>query len=480
MNPSPSAETPAAERAAPTGFDPGSFRDWDSRVFLRDGRVFRALSPDGLADWEAVAGSRLFGEAIAEGKIVRTERIEDAAVPEGLVHGSAAVLEHERVPFVSYPYEWPFSMLRDAALLQLELLRRGLEEDLILKDSTPYNVQFRGAKPVFVDVGSFERFHPGEPWAAYRQFCLLFLNPLLLQAYKGISFRPWLRGSLDGISPTDLRRVFSFRDLFRRGVLTHVALHARLERKHSESQRDVKGELKRAGFKKELVLANVRGLEKLVRRLDWDPGRTEWNQYGATTSYTDADAVRKEGFVREVVHQRPRELVWDIGCNEGRHSRIAAENARFVVSMDADEAVVDRYYRELAAEGTTSILPLVQNVTDPSPGLGWRGLERKPLDARGRPDLALCLAVIHHVALSGNVPVPEYLSWLAGLGTELVIEFPTRDDPRVAALLARKREGAHPDYDLEPFERALGERFEVDRREELAGGTRILYAARPR
>ena len=267
MSPSPSAETPAAQ-TAPTGFDPGSFRDWDSRVFLRDGRVFRALSPDGLADWEALAGSRLFGEAVAEGKLVPTERIEDAAVPEGLVHGPAAVLEHERVPFVSYPYEWPFSMLRDAALLQLELLRRGLEEDLILKDSTPYNVQFRGTRPVFVDVGSFERFRPGEPWAAYRQFCLLFLNPLLLQAYKGIPYRPWLRGSLDGISPTDLRRVFSFRDLFRRGVLTHVALHARLERKHAESQRDVKGELKRAGFKKELVVAKFQdshddGLRKM-------------------------------------------------------------------------------------------------------------------------------------------------------------------------------------------------------------------------
>ncbi len=476
----PSAEPAAAGEAVTGAFDPGSFRDWDSRVFLRDGRVFRALSQDGLADWEALAGSRLFAEAVAEGKLVPTERAGDASVPEGLVHGAAGVLEHERVPFVSYPYEWPFSMLRDAALLQLELLRRALEEDLILKDSTPYNVQWRGVRPVFVDVGSFERFRPGEPWAAYRQFCLLFLNPLLLQAYKNIPYRPWLRGSVDGISPVEARRAFSFRDLFRRGVLTHVALHARLERKHAESSRDVKGDLKRAGFKKELVLANVRGLEKLVRRLDWAPGRTEWNEYGATTSYTGADAVRKEGFVREVVHARPRGLVWDIGCNEGRHSRIAAENARFVVSMDADEAVVDRYYRELAAEGSTSILPLVQNVTDPSPGLGWRGLERMTLDARGRPDLTLCLAVVHHVAISGNVPVPEFLGWLRDLGTELVIEFPTRDDPRVAALLARKRRGAHPDYDLEPFERALGERFEIERREELADATRILYAARPR
>jgi SAM-dependent methyltransferase len=371
-------------------------------------------------------------------------------------------------------------MLRDAALLQLGLLRRGLEEDLILKDSTPYNVQWRGARPVFVDVGSFERFHPGEPWAAYRQFCLLFLNPLLLQAYKGVPYRPWLRGSLDGISPTDLRRVMSFRDLFRRGVLTHVALHARLERKHAESSRDVKGELKRAGFKKELVLANVRGLEKLVRRLDWEPGRTEWNQYAKTTSYTDADAVRKEGFVREVVHVRARELVWDIGCNEGRHSRIAAENSRYVVSMDADEAVVDRYYRELSAEGTTSILPLAVNVTDPSPGLGWRGLERKALPERGRPDLVLALALVHHVAISANVPVKEFVDWLASLGSALVIEFPTREDPMVQQLLAPKREGLHPDYELGFFERTLNEAFEVERSERLESGTRVLYYARPK
>lgn len=471
MSLSQSAEPPAAALA----LEPGSFRDWDSRVFYDDARVLRALSENGLADWDALSESKLFGQAVAEGKLVATSRVDDASIA-----GAAAVLEHERIPFVSYPYEWTFSMLRDAALLQLELLRRALDEDLMLKDSSSYNVQWNGARPVFIDVGSFERLRPGEPWAGYRQFCMLYLNPLLLQAYKGVDFRPWLRGSLAGITPVEARRLLSFRDLFRPGVLTNVALHARLERKHDDSERDVKTELKRAGFKKELILANVRRLEKLVRGLEWKPGSTAWSGYRATTSYDEADAARKEAFVREVVHTRQWNLVWDVGCNEGRHSRIAAENARYVVALDGDGAVVDRLYRSLAAEGESTILPLVSDVTDPSPALGWHGLERQTLEARGRPELTLCLAVLHHVAIGGNVPVPEFLSWLAELQTALVIEFPTRDDPRVASLLMRKKAGAHPDYDREPFERALADRFEIERTEELANGTRILYHARPR
>ena len=309
---------------------------------------------------------------------------------------------------------------------------------------------------------------------------MLFLNPLLLQAYKGIDFRPWLRGSLAGITPAEARHVLGGRDVLRRGVLTNVALHARLERKHDESSRDVKTELKRAGFKKELIVANVRRLEKLVRGLEWKPGATEWSGYEATTSYDEADAARKEEFVREVVRTREWNLVWDIGCNEGRHSRIAAEHARYVVSLDGDAAVVDRLYRSLAAEGNDRILPLAVDVTDPSPALGWHGLERQTLEARGKPELTLCLAVLHHVAIGANVPVAEFLSWLAELGTALVIEFPTRDDPRVAALLQRKKEGAHPDYDRAAFERALVDRFEIVRSEELSSGTRILYHAHPR
>jgi hypothetical protein len=370
-------------------------------------------------------------------------------------------------------------MLRDAALLQLDLLRRALDEELTLKDASPYNVQWRGTRPVFIDVGSFERLREGEPWAGYRQFCTLFLYPLLLQALRGVDYRPLLRGSVDGIEPGQMRRLLSRRDLLRRGVLTHVALHARLEARHADDA-DVKRELRSAGFRTELVKANVRGLEKLVRRLEWEPEATAWTEYGATTTYSEADAERKAAFVREAASARRRRLVWDLGANDGRYTRIAAEHADYAVALDADGAVVESLYRALRDEGSTTILPLVANVADPPPGLGWRGRERKPLPERGRPDLTLALAVVHHLAIGANVPLPELVDWLAELGTELVIEFPTPADPMVARLLARKREGTHADYRRETFERMLGEAFSIEATEELASGSRVLYRAVPR
>ena len=458
-----------------SGLEPGSFRDPDSRIFTADGRVLRLLSERGLADWRALSSSGLLKELDA--KVVGTREVE-ANVPEALHGGVAAVLEHDRIPFVSYPYEWTFSMLRDAALLQLELLRRAIEKGLILKDSTPYNVQFQGSQPVFIDVGSFEQLREGEPWAGYRQFCMLFLYPLLLQAWKDVPFQPWLRGSLEGITPHDARALLSARDLLRRGALSHVVLHDRLERRYEEKDADLKGELRKAGFKKELILANVRGLERLIGRLRWEPDRSTWSEYGPHTTYTAEDAERKARFVADAVaEERPR-LVWDLGCNEGRHSRIAAESAEHVVAMDADSLVIDRLYRELRAEGEMRILPLTVNIVDPPPGLGWRGQERRPLLDRGRPDLTLALALIHHVSIAGNVPVAGFLDSLQGATRSLVIEFVSPEDPMARRLLARKRPGNHPDYRADWFEQCLAERFEIVRSQQLAAGSRTLYLAR--
>jgi hypothetical protein len=441
--------------------------------------VLRALSERGLADWEALAATAFFRGKVAEGKLVATERVaEPKGLPEELANGTVAgVLRHERVPVVSYPYEWTFGMLKEAALLELELLLAALDEGLVLKDGSPYNVQWRGTRPTFVDVGSFERLREGEAWAGYRQFCTLVLYPLLLQAYKGVPFQPWLRGSLEGIEPAEMRSLLGFRDRFRRGVLSHVVLHARLERRYAD--RDAKGELARAGFHAELVRANARKLVKLVSRLEWEPGQTAWSGYGEANPYGEADAAAKEAFVREAAGTRRWRLVWDLGCNDGRYTRAAASEAEYTVAVDADVAVVETLFRALRSEGSETILPLVGNVADPSPGLGWRGRERLPLADRGRPELTLCLALVHHVALTANVPVRELLDWLASLRTALVIELPTREDPMVERLLARKAPGANPDYEVETFERALAERWQVDRREVLPSGTRILYGATP-
>jgi len=459
----------------------GSFRDRDSRVVLAGGSVYRVLSERGAADWRALKASPLLERAVAEGSLIGTEEADPSDLGPGaervLPDGVSTVLRHERIPFVSYPYEWTFGMLRDAALLQLDLELAALEAGLTLKDATPYNVQFRGSEPVFIDVGSFEQLREGEPWAGYRQFCMLYLYPLLLQAYKEIPFQPWLRGSIDGITPREAARFFGFRDRFRKGVFTHVALHARLEGRYEEREGgDVKEDLKKANFKTAYVKANLTRMRKLVAGLSWKSGDTAWTGYRDENTYTDADAERKQAFVREAAAARRPELVWDMGCNDGAYSRIAAESAARVVAFDYDHATVEALYRSLRADGNREILPLVGNLADPSPGLGWRGLERRRLEDRGRPDLILALALIHHVSITANVPIADFLDWVRELGAAaMVIEFPKREDPMVRRLLSGKREGSNSDYELETFERELGRRFEINRSEELPSGTRVLY-----
>jgi hypothetical protein len=264
-------------------------------------------------------------------------------------------------------------------------------------------------------------------------------------------------------------------------VLKHVKLHARLEQRYEgSSQKEVKHDLKEAGFGPELIKANVKGLTKLIRGMEWAPGGSEWSDYGETCTYSDEESREKAEFVREAAAGRQRTLAWDIGANDGRYTRIAADHADYTVAMDIDHLTVDRLHRGLRDAGRDDILTLVVNLADPSPGLGWRGRERKPLEGRGRPDLVLCLALVHHLAITANVPLVEVVAWLASLGATLVVEFPTREDPMVQRLLAAKREETHADYDLAEFERILGDAFEVQRRAELQGGRRVIFQAHPR
>ncbi len=466
-----------------TAAEPGSFRDRDSRVVVSGDAIYRALSPEGAEDWAALSGSPLLEQLIAAGQVIGTREVDPSVLGDSadlLPTGVTQVLEHDRVPFVSYPYEWTFSMLQDAAKLQLELGSAAIDAGLTLKDATPYNVQFLGSKPTFIDIGSFEKIPEGEPWIAYRQFCMLYLYPLLFQAHKDLPFHPWLRGSIDGIQPIDAIKVFSLRDRLRRGVFLHTSLHARLDRRANKSGPGSAEENKNTRtVKPKQIQAQLQSMERLISKLKWKAGETSWSGYRQSNTYSDSDDQRKQAFVGEVAAIEKPTLTWDMGCNDGAYSRIAAEHSERVVAFDFDHATVEALYRSLREEGNTKILPLVSNLADPSPALGWRGLERKTLVDRGAPDLMLALALIHHVSISANIPVADFLQWARDLGTTLLIEFPKRTDPMVRALLANKHEGANPDYEEGNFERELERRFTVERREELPSGDRILYLAKP-
>jgi precorrin-6B methylase 2 len=306
----------------------------------------------------------------------------------------------------------------------------------------------------------------------------MFLYPLLLQAYRDVPFQPWLRGSIDGMDAEVCLRLLGARDYFRAGVLTHVYLQAKAQAAYGSTTRDVRADLSKAGFDARIIKANAARLRALVARLSWNPRRSTWSDYVKCGHYDASDAAQKRDFVGQAAASRQWSLAWDIGCNVGVFSRIVAERARYVVAMDADHVAIDRLYRALKSDRVSNILPLVFNVTDPSPGLGWRNLERKRLAERGRPDLVLALALIHHVVIGGNIPMVEFLEWLSDLGGDLVIEFVTRQDPMVATLL-RNKEDQYADYDRDVFERELAARFTILRQQPLASGTRVMYHARP-
>ena len=317
---------------------------------------------------------------------------------------------------------------------------------------------------MFIDIGSFEKIRPGEPWFGYRQFCQLFYNPLVLQARRDLPLQPLLRGSLEGISPTDCAHMLRRRDRLRRDVFTHVVIHARAERRYEAETRDVRGELKAAGFGPKIIAAQVNNLRRSVERLRWGSSSSEWSDYTDRSHYADADLSGKDAFVTAAAKQLGPTQVLDLGANDGRFSRLVAEHADRVIAVDSDHLVIDRLHATLRDEGNTSILPLVIDLADPSPARGWRGRERSSFAHRVRSDLVLCLAVVHHLALTNTVPFDEIVAFLAELGPNLVVEFPHRDDSMVTRLLSRKRDGLFDHYNIDAWETALERSYAVDER----------------
>jgi SAM-dependent methyltransferase len=278
-----------------------------------------------------------------------------------------------------------------------------------------------------------------------------------------------------------MRQLLSGTDQLRPGVLKHVTLHSAMESRMSRAgTQQVREELQAAGYSSELNRATVRGLRKLVAGLSWRPDASHWEDYQRTSTYTEEERAAKAAFVEQALAGRRLGLAWDLGCNDGTYARIAARHADAVVAVDLDEVVVDGLYRRLRQEGQDRILPLVMDLADPSPGIGWRGRERAPFFGRARPDAVLCLALVHHLALAANVPLPEVVDWLRSLDARVVVEFVDPADPMAQRLLGNLEPGIHDAYRREAFERLLGERFEVERRLELPSGTRTLYAAMPR
>ncbi len=447
--------------------NPASFRDPSGFIFHENGRIRRAVTEYGLENARAVRATGLIDRLIDAGLLIPEEVVSTVLDGRPDVR---LVLEHPRLPFVSYPYEWSFLGLQAAALLHLDVHLQALDAGVMLTDASAYNVQFVGARPVFIDHLSFRPYRDGELWAGHRQFCEQFLHPLLLRGLFGIEFQPWYRGRPDGIAGEDVTRLLRLRHKLHWNLLVNVVLPARLQRvaaRRGMETRISNGRLSRPALRE--MLSSLRRWIAGMRPKGLDA--TRWADYELTVPAEEI-AVVSDFVARFVDHVRPR-MLWDLGCNAGRYSEAALRaGAGYVVGVDYDAGAVNKAFIR-ARDEHLQFLPLYVDLSNPTPNQGWRERERENLFDRTRADALLAIAVVHHLALSGNAPLEEIVSMLTGLAPEGVVGFVPATDPRAQALFAG-REDMFRSYTLDHFLTLLRSRARIVRQETIPGSERVL------
>lgn len=455
--------------------DPGSFRDVTGNVYEVEGRILRTVNECARSDYEAIRDSGVIEDSIDKGFLIGCEEIAPSNWPDRL-RNSAYVLEHPRIEYISYPYEWSFSQLKAAALHHLDFQMYLLERDISLSDASAYNIQFIGAKPVFIDLLSLTPYSQGEYWLAHRQFCEQFLNPLLLRALIGISHNAWFRGALEGIPTIDLARLLPLRKCFSWNVFSQVILQSKLE-KNALNNPDTA--LAKAKSKNQFSKTAYRGF--LLQLRNWiaglnpaDSGRTVWGEYAKTNTYSDDEMEKKKRFISEFAAEvKPKSLI-DLGCNTGDYSVAALEGgAKYVIGFDFDQRAIDLAYSR-SVDGDLSFLPLWLDASNPSPDQGWMQAERKGFYRRTQADALIALAFEHHLAIARNIPLAQVLDWIVGLSPQGVIEFVPKDDITIKKMLTLRKD-IFNDYSEQSFKRLLEQRANIVCSECISESGRTLY-----
>jgi ribosomal protein L11 methylase PrmA len=459
---------------------PSSFRDPSGFVFSHEGQVYRQINKRFSREYESCVESGLYEALISKGLMVSHEEVTEGG-PVGSA-GCYKIIRPEQILFITYPYEWSFSQLKSAAMLTLKVQAEALKRGFVLKDASAFNVQFVNSSPVFIDTLSFEPYVEGQPWVAYKQFCQHFLAPLALMAHTDIQLSRLAVSYIDGIPLPLVSKLLPIKTRLSYSLAVHIHFHSRMQQSYSDSaSKSNKGSDAGTSVSKTGIRALTESLAKAVDKLQWKLPRTEWGNYYCETNYSDDAGKQKRELVTQFLEAIPGKLsvIQDIGANNGEFSRIAANYADLVVSQDIDPVAVELNYRERRLNGPANVLPMVQDLSAPSPAIGWANDERDSFIERSQCDALLFLALIHHIAISNNVPLEKIAILLASLTDWLVIEFVPKSDSQVLRLLAT-REDVFPSYNREGFETAFSQLFSVEKVSDIQGTERTLYLLRRR
>lgn len=448
---------------------PASFRDPHGAVFRTSSGVVRQVHASYREHYNHLMASGLY-EALVEARLLVPH--EEIAPPAPLSQ-AYKVIKPRQVEFISYPYEWSFGQLKAAALSTLEIQVLAHGHGMSLRDASAYNVQFVDGRATLIDTLSFEMLDPGQPWVAYRQFCEHFLAPLALVALRDHRLARLLAIHLDGI-PLDLAVSLLPRTArLRPSLLLHLYGHARSQRRWKA--RPVLATGGRSSFSDFAFRGLVDSLRRAVRRLTWRPSPSAWmTYYDDAASYSPRALQHKRAVVARFLDQLHPGVVWDLGANTGVFSRLATERGCRTIAFDSDPACIEAMYQDVAAGREPRLLPLVMELANPSPGLGWAHREREPLVGRGPADVVMALALVHHLAIGNNVPLPLVTDFLASVGRFAILEFVPRQDPQAQRLLASRRHD-FPDYNEERLVGALEPRFVTRERVPVVDSPRVLY-----
>jgi len=454
-----------------------SFRDPSGFVFERGGILYRQVNWLCQDDYDLLMNSGLYNRLTEKGMLI--QHFEEDANEEA-TSDAYKVIRPERIQFISYPYEWCFNQIKDAALLTLDLQLAALEHGMSLKDASAYNIQFHQGHPVMIDTLSFERYVEGRAWSAYRQFCQHFLATLALMSKTDIKLNKLLIAHIDGIPLALASKLLPRSSWFNTGLLMHLHAHAMTQKAYSDTAASNNRKKQSArSVSKTGMIGIVQSLRNVVQKLDWQSGGTEWGDYYNITNYSDNAFGEKQKLVRQFLEKANPKQVWDLGANNGVFSRIATDLDIPTISFDIDPSAVEINYKTVKEKKEERLLPLLLDLTNPSPGLGWNGNERDSLFQRGPTDCIMALALIHHLAISNNLPFLKIAGFFYNLCEYLIIEFVPKEDSQVQKLLS-SRVDIFKDYDQPHFESVFSKYFNIQCAKPIINSERTLYLMQKR